>query len=51
MASLVLISQEPRRFPPEGLHCDGPRPCLIDFEKAMNFRAKPGKKTGHVAAM
>jgi len=44
MASLFLISLQNLRFPPEGSCCDGPRPCLINFEKAMNFRAKPYKK-------
>src|SRR5438477_9139439 len=50
MACFVLVSQVPSSVPPLGYGCDGPRPCLIEFEKAMNFRAKPYKKCmGHTS--
>jgi hypothetical protein len=44
MASFVPDLTVDPSFPPEGALCDGPRPCLNDFSKAMNFRAKPYKK-------
>jgi hypothetical protein len=51
MALFVLISLPNLRFPPEGSSCDGARPCLIDFGKAMNISAKPYKKNSRLEAI